>query len=380
MECPVCGETKKLTSSLAPRNIAAGIMAAGTPTMKRKLTECAAVTECAAGLASFQSIRCCSGCKQLAATATDKAMENHGDIPELQPTSTRSRDPIEASLPLKTSGGASLVSAIMNPPPPHCASDAAARRHHCHRLPLPPPPAVATTAPPAAAATATATAAATPQHHLTNTTTTPPSVQKACFKNMASGTTMGNRDLVTRNAAVTSFQVGDKVEVSKDMQPGVHRIGGRAEVMAVEGNGASERFDVRYLIGGGGEKGLSVTALSAVSLDEGTHRNRKRQRKSGGGEGGGGGSGDGRDYEQRYYELLKRKAADEAERESEHAQELVNRDEHARVLRQQLAERDRAAAAAYHNAMTAKRSIDRLRSQLEQERNIWIAKHAQVGG
>ena len=96
MECPVCGETKKLTSSLAPRNIAAGIMAAGTPTMKRKLTECAAVTECAAGLASFQSIRCCSGCKQLAATATDKAMENHGDIPELQPTSTRSRDPIEA--------------------------------------------------------------------------------------------------------------------------------------------------------------------------------------------------------------------------------------------------------------------------------------------
>jgi len=238
MECPVCGETKKLTSSLAPRNIAAGIMAAGTPTMKRKLTECDAVTECAAGLASFQSIRCCSGCKQLAATATDKAMENHGDIPELQPTSTRSRDPIEASSPLKTSGGASLVSAIMNPPPPHCASDAAARRHHCHRLPLPPPPAVATTAPPAAAAAA---AVAAPQHHLTNTTTTPPSVQKTCFKNMASGTTMGNRDLVTRNAPIMSLEVGDKVEVSKYMRPGLNRIGGPVQVLAVEGNGASLR-------------------------------------------------------------------------------------------------------------------------------------------
>ena len=75
---------------------------------------------------------------------------------------------------------------------------------------------------------------------------------------------MGNRDLVTNTAALTTFRVGDIVDVAKDMQPGVNRIGGRAKVMVVEGSGASERYDVKYITEIGGEKSLGVTALTAA--------------------------------------------------------------------------------------------------------------------
>ena len=41
-------------------------------------------------------------------------------------------------------------------------------------------------------------------------------------------------------------------------------MGGRARVTKAEGHGESERYQVQYVVGGGGEKNLPLTALTVV--------------------------------------------------------------------------------------------------------------------
>ena len=39
-----------------------------------------------------------------------------------------------------------------------------------------------------------------------------------------------------------TFALGQLVDVSKDMQPGMNRLGGRAKVTKAEGHGSDERY------------------------------------------------------------------------------------------------------------------------------------------
>jgi len=127
-QCPVCGEVKQLSGTLPPRAVTAGIMAAATPTIKGQLDRAGA------GLGTGRGVRCCGGCANAASDAADKAASYHPDVMELQRTKARSKDPVELSSPLRTSGGVSLVSAIITTAT--IAMTTAAQppsRRRCHR-------------------------------------------------------------------------------------------------------------------------------------------------------------------------------------------------------------------------------------------------------
>ena len=72
-----------------------------------------------------------------------------------------------------------------------------------------------------------------------------------------------------------TFALGQLVDVSKDMQPGMNRLGGRAKVTKAEGHGSDERYHVSYMVEVGGEEDLPLSALTAVSEAPDEARTRK---------------------------------------------------------------------------------------------------------
>ena len=74
----------------------------------------------------------------------------------------------------------------------------------------------------------------------------------------------GNLALLPAQAPAPTLKVGQLVDVSKDIQPGVKRIGGRARITEAVGHGDSERFCVKYEVEGGSDKGLPLSALTVV--------------------------------------------------------------------------------------------------------------------
>ena len=84
----------------------------------------------------------------------------------------------------------------------------------------------------------------------------------------------GNLALLPEKKGPT-FEVGECVDISRDKQKGVNRVGGRARVTKAEGHGESERYQVQYVVGGGGEKNLPLTALTAVPEGPDEARTRK---------------------------------------------------------------------------------------------------------
>jgi len=103
--CPVCGEEKKLASTLAPRAVAAATMAAGTPTVKRTLTRAGAIEGPA-----HRAIRCCRSCSTKGKNAADVAAHTYSDLAAVAPTTARDQNPLLNVPLLQTSDGRALVS------------------------------------------------------------------------------------------------------------------------------------------------------------------------------------------------------------------------------------------------------------------------------
>ena len=218
--CPLCGRPfAKLNGSMPAQGLLALGCANMTPTVQRAVSRL--------GLEDGESLRCCITCSRAGRSGTKLVARLYHDRPQLQPTSTRAKPKVVETV-LKTSGGQPAVSV--------------SARVWWIALPL------------------------TVSYPSVTPLRTPRPIQILNLKKFEIDPNYtGNPELLPKPPPGPTFKQNAEVWVTQATTKGILRVGGAARVLDMRTTpDGREMYDVKYVLGGGGEKDVDVSALKPL--------------------------------------------------------------------------------------------------------------------